>query len=864
MEMVRDAGSSPTRRSLNKVAVFTLVTPDRIAHARVLLKSLARHNPKWERHVFVVDPLDISAAFSNGLAVQRSIEELGVPDCPTRFSWYDLFEATTSIKPFGFRRLFADGFDGVLYLDADIKVYSEFREAEETLSEHALVLTPHLTHPLPRDGLLPTDAIIRHAGSFNTGFLAMRDTPETRSFLDWWEQTLTLDCLPSSCYEQAWVNYAPCFVPDSAILRHPGYNLAYWSLPHRPLSWEQGEIPRCAGGVPVRFFHFSGFDWRKPEILSGWDTRFRTRGIPPAVSALMADYLSSLRTEGVEQWSRVGSRLGLTGGYAIPGFLRDWLRQEPAFQAVAQAGWQGGPIEEAIRAFLLLPDRTYPWLPIFLGRTLDSLPGLRETFPCESGFFLQDLASWFEGMGRAGAGFGSLFPSHGWWTEERGLEKHLRRAVERWLRRRRGLIQHQTRFRLARSLRNRLLERSRDERRSEISIDEKPLIQVYGYFLKPLGLAEGARGTVRALERLGYPYRTISVQAGDWSAEGPPSMRFGLPTDVAQVDILHAQWYLLPDLLRRHPEILHRPKPRVAFWAWELLEAPPGAREASAQVEEIWCPSEFNAELFRQTTGKTTRVAWHNLDLESMIRDADPSIGEELGLTGKCVFLTAADFLSDPERKNPLLALRAYRRAFPEPAPDRLLLLKLTDVEGDADYFEQLQAEAARPDIRIYRSRIPRPTMFGLLLSSTSLISLHSSEGFGLPIAEMLSLGRPVVATAYGGNMEYCTSENTRLVGYRLTPIARDFCNYRKGALWAEPLWEEAVPHLQAIYQEWLQGSHREVRLNPWINERSFTMYAENLRALERLLQPASITLQNRSAPSRASAPNTALPISDP
>ncbi|MGD9897381.1 MAG: glycosyltransferase [Candidatus Methylacidiphilaceae bacterium] len=848
---------------MKKIVVFTLATPDRIAHARVLLASFARHNPRWERQVFVVDRPGGPAAFTGGLARERSIEDLGLPDTPSRFVWYDIFEATNSLKPFGFRRLFADGFDAVLYLDADIQVYSELREAEEALSRHALLLTPHLTQPLPPDSLLPNEGIIRRAGSFNGGFLAMRDTPETRSFLNWWERTLAHDCLPPSCHDQAWLNYAPCFVSNSSILRHPGYNLAYWNLPHRGLSWEGEGTPQCAGGLPVRFFHFSGFDWRKPEVLSRHDTRFRGHAMPSPVASLLADYVRSLQAEGVERWSQVDARLGLTGAYAIPGFLRDWLRQEPAFQAVAQAGWQGDAIEEAVREFLLLPDRTYPWLPIFLGRTLDSIPGLRETFPCESGFFLHDLATWFEGVGRSGVGFGPLFPSSGWWTEERGWEKHLRRSIERWLRRRRGLIRRKIRFRLARSLRTHILERSREEHRPRIVIDEKPLIHVYGYFLKPLGLAEGACGTVRALERLGYPHRTISVQAGDWSADGPSSMAFGLPTNRAQIDILHAQWYLLPELLKQHPEILRRPKPRIAFWAWELLETPPGAREVSAQVDEIWCPSQFNATVFRQATGKTTRVAWHNLDLEAMVRNADLSIQDELDLGNKCVFLTAADFFSDPERKNPLLALRAYVRAFPEPTDDRLLLLKLTDVEGDAHYFDSLRSEAARrPDVRMYCSRLPRTKMLGLLFSSTALVSLHASEGFGLPIAEMLSLGKPVVATAYGGNMEFCNPENARLVGYRLAAVTETFDQIRKGALWAEPLWEEAVPHLQAIYREWLQGDHRTIRPNPWINERSFAMYAENLRAVERLLEPTPIELRNQTAPVQAATLTKAVPIS--
>ncbi|MDD2677407.1 MAG: glycosyltransferase, partial [Methylacidiphilaceae bacterium] len=800
--------------------------------------------------------------FPEGLAIQRSLEELSLPDLPSRFVWYELFEAVNSLKPFGFRRLFADGFDAVLYLDADIKVYSELLEAREALSRHALLLTPHLTRPLPQDDLLPTEAIIRHSGSFNGGFLAMRNTPEIRSFLDWWERTLALDCLPSSCHDQAWLNYAPCFVSESMLLRHPGYNLAYWNLPYRGLSWEPGEVPRCAGGLPVRFFHFSAFDWRKPEVLSGWDTRLRTQGIPSAVSELLKDYVSALRSERVEQWSQTSCRLGLSGGYAIPSFLRDWLRQEPAFQAVARAGWQGDSIEEAVLEFFQLPDRTYPWLPIFLGRALDSIPGLRRTFPCESGFFLHDLATWFESVGRNSAGFGSLFSSHGWWTQERGWEKHLRRGVERWLQRRRGLIRRRSRFRLARSLRNRLLEKNREVSLSRIRIDEKPLIHVYGYFLQRVSLAESALGTIRALKRLGYRYRAIYVRDGGGAPEVPDSLPLSLPGTDAQIAIIHGQWNQLRPILNRHPEIERFPKVRVAYWAWELEEEPPGARDAAALVDEIWCPSEFNAAVFRRCTDRRVRIAWHSVDAENLGKEADPSVGLELGLEGKCVFLAAADFFGNPNRKNPLLALRAYLHAFPTSSSDRLLLLKLTNFEHNSVYLERLVAECSgRSDVRVFQSPLPRRKMLGLLFASTALISLHSSEGFGLPIAEMLSLGKPVVATAYGGNMDYCTPGNTRLVDYRRTTIMETFDQIRKGAVWAEPLWHEAIPHLQAIYQEWLQGDHRKIRLNSWLNERSFAMYAENLRALERLLHPESIEIESRTVPTEDSARSNPLPV---
>ena len=49
-------------------------------------------------------------------------------------------------------------------------------------------------------------------------------------------------------------------------------------------------------------------------------------------------------------------------------------------------------------------------------------------------------------------------------------------------------------------------------------------------------------------------------------------------------------------------------------------------------------------------------------------------------------------------------------------------------------------------------------------------VSLHRSEGFGLGMAEAMRLAKPVIATAYSANVDFCTSQNSLQVGYRLVP----------------------------------------------------------------------------------------------
>ena len=51
-------------------------------------------------------------------------------------------------------------------------------------------------------------------------------------------------------------------------------------------------------------------------------------------------------------------------------------------------------------------------------------------------------------------------------------------------------------------------------------------------------------------------------------------------------------------------------------------------------------------------------------------------------------------------------------------------------------------------------------------------VSLHRAEGFGLTLAQAMSLGKPVVATGYSANTEFMSEENGYLVPYRLVPVA--------------------------------------------------------------------------------------------
>jgi glycosyltransferase involved in cell wall biosynthesis len=85
-----------------------------------------------------------------------------------------------------------------------------------------------------------------------------------------------------------------------------------------------------------------------------------------------------------------------------------------------------------------------------------------------------------------------------------------------------------------------------------------------------------------------------------------------------------------------------------------------------------------------------------------------------------------------------------------------------------------------------------------LYASCDVFVSLHRSEGVGLALLEAMALGKPVIATAWSGNMTYMTATNSCPVTYRLVPVKTTLDVYAervlgKHALWAEPDIDDAA-----------------------------------------------------------------------
>ena len=278
--------------------VCTIVARNYLAHARVLAASFLEQHPEGQIDVLLLDEVDYEGQRDDEPFSITSPYEIGLEraEFHRMAMMYTTLELATAVKPW-FLRTLLERFGGeVLYLDPDMLVLAPLQDVFDRTRESSIALTPHLIHPLEPDGREPDETTILNAGVFNLGFIGVSD--DAGEFLDWWSRRLSRECIVdiehARFVDQRWIDLAAgMFSP--AILRDPGLNVAHWNLPQRHVSYRRDIW--YANGVPLRLYHFSGFDPDQPDVLSkhqGLDPRIAPSATR-ALARLYEDYAGRLQ-----------------------------------------------------------------------------------------------------------------------------------------------------------------------------------------------------------------------------------------------------------------------------------------------------------------------------------------------------------------------------------------------------------------------------------------------------------------------------------------------------------------------------------------------------------------------------------------
>jgi hypothetical protein len=330
-------------------AICTIIAKNYVAAARTLCRSFLKVHPEGKCFVLVVDDYEGYLRTEDEPFELVALGEVGIPDPPSFCFKYNITELCTAVKAHFLEHLLRRrGVGRLLYLDPDIMVTNRLDGLFARLGASDILLTPHLDTDYPEDGLLPDDSYIMRAGVFNLGFIGVNDGENARAFLDWWKGKLSDKCFIDAAagyfVDQKFVDFVPALFDNFYIEKDAGYNAAYWNLHSRRIGRAGGGWT-CNGG-PLRFFHFSGYDPRRPDSLVSPkyipDELCRHRlSQRPDLQPLFSEYRDSLLRDGYEETRRWPYTFGsFKTGEPVPDELRAHYRS-----SAGQWGRYGDPFE---------------------------------------------------------------------------------------------------------------------------------------------------------------------------------------------------------------------------------------------------------------------------------------------------------------------------------------------------------------------------------------------------------------------------------------------------------------------------------------------------------------------------------------
>jgi glycosyltransferase involved in cell wall biosynthesis len=745
-----------------RVAYFSICSLNYLHYARTLAQSLAAADPSAEFFLFVADRWDERTVPPPPGLRAIALDALRIPHLPDMAFRYGVLEFNTALKALCIEFLFRQqGYGRVIYLDPDIYVLKPLSHVTRALAEGAeCVLTPHITQPID-DGRLPSEIDIMRAGVFNLGFCAFADSPEARAFIAWWRGKLATDCVVDLArgifVDQTYCAMAPAFIARTTVLRHPGYNLAYWNLPYLPVT--RTETGYCAAGEPLHFVHFSGIQLQDPDLVSRHQDRFRRADLGE-LRPVYDDYLRRLSANNAGPggfYSNIPYGFGVTqSGLRIePWMRRHYRKLHPAPAA-------------GLDPFSLPADY---WV------AADQKERIAAAVPTD---------------GHALTVLSQLVRS------PRLLAKSIVRAL------------YQGGERADDYWRRRVSARVTRHAAAAVATSPEPGAAIYGFFSAATGIGQAARDAALALKATGHPISCHDV--------GPRPIANAVPFDVEpgignRFDTA-LLWLNADNTTRLHDFVAAEAlagRRRIGQWVWELPVFPAMWARAFDQVDEVGTPTADVAWVVAPPTGKPVHIVPYAVEAPAPV-DADAARAGLGVRDDEVLFACLFDPRSYVTRKNPHAVVRAFIDAFPDDRAGARLLVKWV-AETSTQLHELEVLARSHRGITLMGRTLTRAEIWQIHAACDVHVSLHRAEGFGLNIAEAMAMGKLAIVTNFSGNTDFTAAGNALLVDFIMRRVQGHEYPCGEGQWWAEPSHEAAV--------EAMRMAHRDGALRRRLGERA-------------------------------------------
>jgi glycosyltransferase involved in cell wall biosynthesis len=323
-------------------------------------------------------------------------------------------------------------------------------------------------------------------------------------------------------------------------------------------------------------------------------------------------------------------------------------------------------------------------------------------------------------------------------------------------------------------------------------------VNLAGFFTGQFGIAASSRAFADALKLAEVPHVLNNVVT---EVHGERRKISSIParTNPYAINLVHVNADLAEHFFDSNGPAYGEGKYNIGIWYWELPKFRSRWLSAFGFYDEIWATSSFTRDCLSKISPVPVLKIRYPLFLDTSIVENKPrrrfDLGEDL-----YVFLFMFDFASAFERKNPVALLKAFRLAF---GRDERTVLVINPINSwlNPTAAKSLRKVSAGLNVRMIDRHLSERDYLSLLAASDCYVSLHRSEGLGLILAQAMFLEKPVIATAYSGNMDFMNTNNSLLVRYKLVELDTDYGPYEKGNEWAEPDVDHAAQFMRWVYE---------------------------------------------------------------
>jgi glycosyltransferase involved in cell wall biosynthesis len=730
------------------VNACTIVSRRELARARILVSTFREHHPDLQFTVLMLDGVAGTDAVAG--AQTMHVEELLGADGGLTIIGNPPGAIAVAVLPLLLKLLLDRGDGGpVVYLDPGLRVLGPLIELESMVEQHELVPVSRLG-PGRQAQEATAFSGSNGGGGLSPRVLGVRAGKSTERMLEAWPRWF-VDDGPAI---HSWFDGLPAIAEDVSVLRTPGYGLDPWTLS----SWEPSADPDLleVAGQPARLFDFGDLDPLEPGRLCDSDYAPDLSAVP-ALAKLGELHAQELLDAGYLADTARPERLGqLDDGFRstpvmrkllIEGVRRGELSQSPFAEAGRQALYE---------YFNRLAERG---LGVGLTRLHLAIWDAR-----------QDLQAAYPHLdGPDGAGYAGWLFVHGR-LEEGLLDALLPPAPAH--------IHHD----------------------AEPNLHERePLwgVNVAGFFTSELGLGEAARLLIAGLDASGVPALPVQAQLVP-PCRQDAEFTYADPDAAAYpINIVCMNGDSIAPFAREVGTSFFAGRHTIALWWWEVGEFPVGWETAFEHIDEVWVASRH----IYDAISPASPVPVVQVTLPVVMPKVARRSREQLGLPEDgFLFMFVHDYHSTAARKNPVGLIEAFKRAFPPGSGAKLVVKSINAANLPHEHDRVVLAAGDHPDITLIDAYVSAAEKNAMLDACDCYVSLHRSEGFGLTVAEAMLLAKPVIATRYGGTLEFTTEDNAYLVDWTRRAVGDGAHPYPASGEWADPNLDQAAELMREVF----------------------------------------------------------------